>query len=81
MSPRFAVGSNRFGKIWGEGITPKAIWHVVKANGRDPGFQNLAQYDLRDPTFLTSQTANCSTSSFNGDSRPLTNMDYSDCLW
>lgn len=21
---------SRFGKIWGEGITPKAIWHVVK---------------------------------------------------
>lgn len=21
---------NRFGEIWGEGLTPKAIWHVVK---------------------------------------------------
>jgi site-specific recombinase XerC len=22
---------NRLGKVWGKGITPKAIWHIVKA--------------------------------------------------
>ena len=22
---------NRLGKIWGDGITPKAVWHVVRA--------------------------------------------------
>jgi site-specific recombinase XerD len=38
---------NRFGKIWGEGITPKAIWHVVKAAARRAGIQNLAPHDLR----------------------------------
>ena len=38
---------NRFGKIWGEGITPKAIWHVVKAAALLAGIQNLAPHDLR----------------------------------
>ena len=38
---------NRFGKIWGEGITPKAIWHVVKASALRAGIQNLAPHDLR----------------------------------
>jgi len=36
---------NRFGKIWGEGITPKAIWHVVKAAAVRAGIQNLAPHD------------------------------------
>lgn len=38
---------NRFGKIWGEGITPKGIWHVVKAAALRAGIQNLAPHDLR----------------------------------
>ena len=38
---------NRFGKIWGEGITAKAIWHVVKAAALRAGIQNLAPHDLR----------------------------------
>jgi len=38
---------SRFGKIWGEGITPKAIWHVVKAAAERAGIQNLAPHDLR----------------------------------
>ncbi|HEX8813417.1 MAG TPA: tyrosine-type recombinase/integrase [Terracidiphilus sp.] len=38
---------NRFGKIWGEGITPKAIWHVVKAAALRAEIQNLAPHDLR----------------------------------
>ena len=38
---------NRFGTIWGEGITPKAIWHVVKAAALRAGIQNLAPHDLR----------------------------------
>ena len=37
----------RFGKIWGESITPKAIWHVVKAAAQRAGIQNLAPHDLR----------------------------------
>lgn len=38
---------NRLGKVWGEGITPKAIWHVVKAAAAQAGIQNLAPHDLR----------------------------------
>jgi site-specific recombinase XerD len=38
---------SRFGKIWGEGLTPKAIWHVVKGAALRAGIQNLAPHDLR----------------------------------
>jgi integrase len=38
---------SRFGKIWGESIPPKAIWHVVKAAAQRAGIQNLAPHDLR----------------------------------
>jgi site-specific recombinase XerD len=38
---------NRFGKICGEGITPKVIWHVLKAAALRAGIQNLAPHDLR----------------------------------
>src|SRR5271167_133428 len=38
---------NRFGKIWGEGITSKAIWHVVKAAALRAEIQNLTPHDLR----------------------------------
>ena len=38
---------NRLGKIWGESITPKAIWHVVKAAAHRAAIQNLAPHDLR----------------------------------
>ena len=38
---------NRLGKIWGDGITPKAIWHIVKAAAKRGGIRNLAPHDLR----------------------------------
>jgi integrase len=38
---------NRQGAIWGDRITPKAIWHVVKAAARRAGILNLAPHDLR----------------------------------
>ena len=38
---------NRLGKIWGYGITPKAIWHIVKAAAKRGGIRNLAPHDLR----------------------------------
>ena len=31
----------RAGKIWGEGLTPKAIWHIVNAAARRTGIKNL----------------------------------------
>jgi site-specific recombinase XerD len=38
---------NRMGKLWGAGITPKAIWHVVKAAAKRAGINQLAPHDLR----------------------------------
>jgi site-specific recombinase XerD len=38
---------NRLGRVCGEGITPKAIWHIVKAAAARAGIQNLAPHDLR----------------------------------
>ena len=34
-------------KIWGDGITPKAIWHVVKAAAKRVDIKNLAPHDSR----------------------------------
>ncbi len=38
---------SRLDKIWGDEITPKAIWHVVKAAARRADIKNLAPHDLR----------------------------------
>ena len=38
---------SRLDKIWGDGITPKAIWHVVKAAAKRAEIKNLAPHDLR----------------------------------
>ena len=38
---------NKTGKIWGESITPKAIWHIVKAGAERAGIPKLAPHDLR----------------------------------
>jgi len=38
---------SRLDKIWGNRITPKAIWHVVKAAAKRVGITNLAPHDLR----------------------------------
>src|SRR5271165_7341857 len=37
----------RLGKIWVDGITPKAIWHIVKGAGKRAGIKDLAPHDLR----------------------------------
>jgi site-specific recombinase XerD len=38
---------SRLENIWGDGITPKAIWHIVKAAAKRAGIRNLAPHDLR----------------------------------
>lgn len=38
---------SRLGKVWGVGITPKTIWHVVKAAAKRAGIKDLAPHDLR----------------------------------
>lgn len=34
-------------KPWGDGLTPKAIWHEVRADARRAEIRNLAPHDLR----------------------------------
>src|SRR5438477_10570149 len=38
---------SRLDKTWGDSITPKAIWHVVKAAAKRADIKNLAPHDLR----------------------------------
>ena len=38
---------SRLGKVWGDKITAKAIWHVVKASAKRAGIKTLAPHDLR----------------------------------
>jgi site-specific recombinase XerD len=38
---------NRLGKVCGEGIIPKAIWHIVKAAAVNAGIENPEPHDLR----------------------------------
>ena len=35
------------GKVWGEGITSKAVWHIVKKAAKRAGIDRLAPHDLR----------------------------------
>ena len=37
----------RLEKIRGAGLTPKAIWHIVKAAAKRADIKNLAPHDLR----------------------------------
>ncbi len=38
---------SRVGRAWGEGMTEKVVWHVVKAFAAKVGIANLAPHDLR----------------------------------
>ena len=38
---------NKAGRIWGEGMTPKVIWEVVKAAAARAQIEKLAPHDLR----------------------------------
>ena len=38
---------NRNGATWGEGLTEKAVWHVVREYARKAGIEKLAPLDLR----------------------------------
>jgi site-specific recombinase XerD len=38
---------NKAGKIWGDGMTPKVIWEVVKEAAQAAGIEQLAPHDLR----------------------------------
>jgi hypothetical protein len=34
------------GKPWGDGLTEKAVWHIVSDYAREAGIESLATHDL-----------------------------------
>jgi integrase len=38
---------NKVGRTWGDGVTVKAVWHIVKESARRIGVAKLAPHDLR----------------------------------
>ena len=38
---------NKSGKAWGDGLTEKAVWHVVREYARKASIERLAPHDLR----------------------------------
>jgi len=38
---------NKSGKIWGQGMTPKVLWEIVKRAAEAAGIEKLAPHDLR----------------------------------
>ena len=38
---------SRLGQCWGDGLTPKATWHVVKVAAQRAGIKTLAPHVLR----------------------------------
>jgi integrase len=38
---------NKVGKAWGDGMTVKAVWHIVKESAKSIGVAKLAPHDLR----------------------------------
>jgi site-specific recombinase XerD len=48
---------DRFGNVWGGGLTVKAVWHIVKQSARKAGIGNIAPHDLRRTCARLCQTA------------------------
>lgn len=38
---------NKAGRLWGDGMTPRVLWEVVKAAAARADIEKLAPYDLR----------------------------------
>jgi hypothetical protein len=38
---------NKVGRTWGDGMTVKAVWHIVKESAKRMGVTKLAPHDLR----------------------------------
>ena len=38
---------NKAGKTWGDGMTEKSVWHIVKESAKSLGLDKLAPHDLR----------------------------------
>ena len=40
---------NKAGRIWGDGMSPKVLWDVVRAAAAHAGIEKLAPHDVRRP--------------------------------
>ena len=38
---------NKAGRVWGDGMSPKVLWDVVRAAARRASIENLAPHELR----------------------------------
>lgn len=38
---------NKTGRVWGNGMTPKVLWEVVRETASRPGIEKLAPHELR----------------------------------
>jgi integrase len=38
---------NKAGRVWGDGMSPKVLWDVVRATAAQAGIDKLAPHDLR----------------------------------
>src|SRR4051794_1337669 len=38
---------NKTGRVWGQGMTPKVLWEVVREAASRAGIEKLAPHDLR----------------------------------
>jgi hypothetical protein len=64
------VRTLKIGKAWGEKLTEKAVWHVVREYAAKAGIDKLAPHELR-ARLCTRLEANWSKSSFGLGTFPL----------
>lgn len=48
---------DRLDRTWGEGLSVKAVWHIVKDSAKQAGLPNIAPHDLRRSCARLCQTA------------------------
>ncbi len=48
---------DRLDRIWGDGLSVKAVWHIVKDSAKRAGLPNIAPHDLRRSCARLCQTA------------------------
>jgi hypothetical protein len=63
---------NKAGCVWGDGMSPKVLWDVVRAAAARAGIDTLAPHDLRPPVPVsaTSRAANSTRSSSSSATSP-----------
>jgi hypothetical protein len=48
---------NKAGRVWGDGMSPKVLWDVVRAAAARAGIEKLAPHDLRSVTLDASKSS------------------------